>query len=98
MKVKEIPVVCVIMKSHQNKAEKPTTKQSMKVLDFNVMAAISNRMERAIEMYFNAYLSYIKYDLDVVRGGLFSDKACPLQTYPGGAHGHKGQSCHQSQG
>ena len=40
MKVKEIPVVCVIMKSHQNKAEKPTTKQSMKVLDINVMAAI----------------------------------------------------------
>ena len=34
MKVKEIPVVCVI------KAEKPTTKQSMKVLDINVMAAI----------------------------------------------------------
>ena len=54
MKVKEIPVVCVI------KAEKPTTKQSMKVLDFNVMAAISNRMERAIEIYLISYLYKIK--------------------------------------
>ena len=36
----------VIMNSHQNKAEKPTIKQSMKVLNINVMAAIINAKKR----------------------------------------------------
>ena len=33
-------VMSVVMNSHQNKAEKPTIKQSMKVLNINVIAAI----------------------------------------------------------
>ena len=40
MKVHEIPVIRVLIKSYQNKAEKPTMKQSIKVLNIKVMAAI----------------------------------------------------------
>ena len=40
MKVHEISVISVLMKSHQNKAEKPTMKQSIKVLNIKVMADI----------------------------------------------------------
>ena len=49
MKVHEIPVIRVLIKSYQNKAEKPTIKQSIKVLNIRVMAAIIKQdgMERS---------------------------------------------------
>ena len=37
----------MIMNSHQNKAEKPTMKQSMKALNINVMAAIIKQDEKS---------------------------------------------------
>ena len=40
LKVKDIPVISAIIKSYQNKVWKPTKKQSMKVLNINVMVAI----------------------------------------------------------
>ena len=82
MKVQDIPVISAIMKSHQNKVEKPTKKQLIKVLNIDVMVA--NRMERAIKnqslcflqyltrvkmiikMEFSSYLSTIKFDHDFV--------------------------------
>ena len=40
MKVHEIPAIRVLIKSYQNKAEKPTMKQSIQMLNIKVMAAI----------------------------------------------------------
>ena len=71
MKVHEIPVIRVLIKSYQNKAEKPTMKQSIKVLNIKVMTAIIKQDGKTIKQ---AGLSCAKFRISwsCLRFGLTS--------------------------